>query len=170
MIMGKTAIYIRLSSEDMEARMGNKDESNSVAHQRMLLLDYANAELGLSDGDIVEFVDDGYTGRNFDRPGFEALLDACKKEQVNRILLNDLSRLGRHYVEVGNLLEQVFPFLGVRVISVNDGYDSDNYEGITGGMDVTLQNFIYTLYSRDLSEKVKSGVRMLAKKGKYTGT
>lgn len=170
MIMGKTAIYIRLSSEDMDARIGNKDESNSVAHQRMLLLDYASTHLNLSSEDIVEFVDDGYTGRNFDRPGFEALLDACKKEQVTRILLKDLSRLGRNYVEVGNLLEQVFPFLGVRVISVNDGYDSNNFDGITGGMDVTLQNFIYTLYSRDLSEKVKSGVRMLAKKGKYTGT
>ena len=168
--MGKTAIYIRLSSEDTDARMGNKDESNSVAHQRMMLLDYAGTQLNLRSEDIVEFVDDGYTGRNFDRPGFEALLDACKKEQVTLILLKDLSRLGRNYVEVGNLLEQVFPFLGVRVISVNDGYDSDNYNGVTGGMDITLQNFIYTLYSRDLSEKVKSGVRMLAKKGKYTGT
>ena len=57
MIMGKTAIYIRLSSEDTDAKMGNKDESNSVAHQRMLLLDYANAELGLSNSDIVEFVE-----------------------------------------------------------------------------------------------------------------
>ena len=168
--MGKTAIYIRLSSEDTDARMGNKDESNSVAHQRMMLLDYAGTQLNLRSEGIVEFVDDGYTGRNFDRPGFEALLDACKKEQVTQILLKDLSRLGRNYVEVGNLLEQVFPFLGVRVISVNDGYDSDNYNGVTGGMDITLQNFIYTLYSRDLSEKVKSGVRMLAKKGKYTGT
>ena len=168
--MGKTAIYIRLSSEDTDARMGNKDESNSVAHQRMMLMDYAGTQLNLRSEDIVEFVDDGYTGRNFDRPGFEALLDACKKEQVTQILLKDLSRLGRNYVEVGNLLEQVFPFLGVRVISVNDGYDSDNYNGVTGGMDITLQNFIYTLYSRDLSEKVKSGVRMLAKKGKYTGT
>ena len=168
--MGKTAIYIRLSSEDTDARMGNKDESNSVAHQRMMLLDYAGTQLNLRSEDIVEFVDDGYTGRNFDRPGFEALLDACKKERVTLILVKDLSRLGRNYVEVGNLLEQVFPFLGVRVISVNDGYDSNNYNGVTGGMDITMQNFIYTLYSRDLSEKVKSGVRMLAKKGKYTGT
>ena len=67
-------------------------------------------------------------------------------------------------------MEQVFPFLGIQVISVNDNYDSDNYSGVTGGMDVTLQNFIYTLYSKDLSEKVKSGVKMLAKQGKYTGT
>ncbi len=168
--MRKTAFYIRLSSEDVDSRSGKLEESNSVGNQRKLLLGYAKDKLGLEDDDIVEFVDDGYTGRNFDRPGFEKLLSACKSGQINRILLKDLSRIGRNYVEVGNLLEQVFPFLGIQVISVNDNYDSDNYSGVTGGMDVTLQNFIYTLYSRDLSEKVKSGVKMLAKQGKYTGT
>lgn len=167
--MRKTAFYIRLSSEDVDSRSGKLEESNSVGNQRKLLLGYAKDKLGLEDDDIVEFVDDGYTGRNFDRPGFEKLLSACKSGQINRILLKDLSRIGRNYVEVGNLLEQVFPFLGIQVISVNDNYDSDNYSGVTGGMDVTLQNFIYTLYSRDLSEKVKSGVKMLAKQGKYTG-
>ena len=79
---------------------------------------------------VAEFLDDGYTGRNLDRPGFQELIGSAGK--VRCIVVKDLSRLGRNYVEVGNLLEQDFPFLGVRVISVNDGYDSAMLDGADG--------------------------------------
>lgn len=84
-------------------------------------------------------------------------------------MVKDLSRLGRNYVEVGNLLEQVFPFLGVRVVSVNDGYDSAMLDGQTGGIDVAFKNLVYSLYSRDLSHKVKSAVETRMKRGEYIG-
>lgn len=78
---------------------------------------------------VKEFFDDGFTGRNFDRPGFQNMIAECRTGKVRCVVVKDLSRLGRNYVEVGNLLEQLFPFLGVRVVSINDNYDSDNSEG-----------------------------------------
>ena len=85
------------------------------------------------------------------------------------IVVKDLSRLGRNYVEVGNLLEQAFPFLGILVVSVNDGYDSDAFSGQTGGLDVAFKNLVYNLYSKDLSNKVKSAVNTRMNRGEYIG-
>lgn len=89
--------------------------------------------------------------------------------KIGCIVVKDLSRLGRNYVEVGNLLGQVFLFLGIRVISMNDGYDSDSFIGQTGGLDVAFKNLVYNLYSRDLSNKVKSAVNTRMKRGEYIG-
>lgn len=112
------------------------------------------------------YIDDGYTGRNLDRPGFQELVRECRMGKVGCIIVKDLSRLGRNYVEVGNLLEQVFHFLGIRVVSVNDGYDSALLGGQSGGIDVAFKNLVYSLYSRDLSHKVKSAVETRMRRGR----
>ncbi len=160
------AIYIRVSLEDDDLHDG-KAESNSITNQRELLRSFIAGKEEFAGCRIKEFFDDGFTGRNFDRPGFQDMITECRKGNVKCILIKDLSRLGRNYVEVGNLLEQLFPFLGVRVISVNDGYDSDSFNGQTGGIDVAFKNLVYNLYSRDLSQKVKSAMLTRMKRGEY---
>lgn len=123
--MDKTvAMYVRISMEDGDMQEG-KTESNSITNQRDYLKRYISGKEELRGLPVLEFLDDGYTGRNFERPGFQRLIEQCRSGKIGCIVVKDLSRLGRNYVEVGNLLEQVFPFLGIRVISVNDRYDSD---------------------------------------------
>ena len=162
------AMYIRISLEDDDIQDG-KEESNSITNQRALLKKYISGHEDFAGASVKEFLDDGYTGRNLDRPGFQELIGQCRTGKVGCIVVKDLSRLGRNYVEVGNLLEQVFPFLGVRVVSVNDGYDSAMLDGQTGGIDVVFRNLVYSLYSRDLSHKVKSAVETRMKRGEYIG-
>lgn len=165
---GILAMYIRISMEDEDLRSnGEKTESNSISNQRELLQRFIDEREAFGGFEIKEYFDDGYTGRNFERPGFRKMIEECRMGMVNCIAVKDLSRLGRNYVEVGNLLEQLFPFLGVRVISVNDGYDSDSFIGQTGGIDVAFKNLIYNLYSRDLSNKVKSAVETRMKRGEF---
>jgi DNA invertase Pin-like site-specific DNA recombinase len=167
--MKKTiAMYIRLSLEDNDLKSSSdKKESNSIGNQRNLITKYIRESRELSDYEINEYLDDGFTGTNFEREGFQKLIASCRKGNVQCIIVKDFSRLGRDYVEVGNLLEQLFPFLGVRVISINDGYDSNTFVGQTGGIDVAFKNLVYNLYSRDLSHKVKSAVTSRMKKGEY---
>ena len=83
-------------------------------------------------------------------------MEDIRAEKISCIVVKDLSRLGRDYIEVGSLLEQILPLYQVRVIAVNDNYDSNNYDGSTGGMNVAFKNLIYMLYSRDLSNKICS--------------
>lgn len=158
------ALYIRVSLEDDDIK-GEKTESNSVTNQRKLLNSFVSAQDEFAGSQAREFVDDGYTGRNFDRPGFKKLIEACRGKKVSCIIVKDLSRLGRNYVEVGNLMEQIFPFLGVRIISVNDNYDSNSYDGLTGGIDIAFKNLVYNMYSRDISQKVKTAVMTKMKRG-----
>ena len=118
--------------------------------------------------EIIEFCDDGRTGTNFERTGVSKMLDAAKRGQINCIIVKDLSRFGRDYIEVGDYLEQIFPFLGIRFIAINDNYDSiDHPYGSAGLIDVSFKNVIYDLYSKELSEKVRSAKRQLAEKGYF---
>ena len=162
------AMYIRISLEDDDLQNG-KAESNSITNQRGLISTFILGKNEFSGYRIKEFFDDGFTGRNFDRPGFQDMITECRTGNIKCIVVKDLSRLGRNYIEVGNLLEQLFPFLGVRVISINDNYDSDTFNGQTGGIDVAFKNLVYNLYSRDLSQKVKSAVTTRMKRGEYIG-
>ena len=163
MILAK---YIRLSSADEDARYGEKPESNSVTHQRMLLNRYLETHPEFNGCKVLEFQDDGRSGTNFDRPGVRAMLDAVRRREIDCVIVKDFSRFGRNYVEVGNYLEQVFPFLGVRFISVNDCYDSkDHPYGVAGDINNGLRNLINELYSRDLSQKVKDSRRQYARRG-----
>lgn len=160
-------LYLRLSIEDDRSRTGEADESNSIANQRMLLYNFIKSKPEFKDCTVTELCDDGYSGTNFERPAMKKLLERVKKKAVDCIIVKDLSRFGRDYLTVSDYVEQIFPFLGVRFISVNDGYDSLNYEGTTGGIDLAFRNVVYAWYSKDISEKEKSGKRAKAMGGNY---
>ena len=128
---------MRLSDEDDDK--AKTDESNSISHQRKLMLDYVAGQPDLSGCDILEFSDDGYSGTDFERPDFQKMMKMVKAGQINIIITKDYSRLGRDYLEVGNYMECIFPLFQIRYISVNDYYDSDLNNGATGGMGVALK-------------------------------
>lgn len=111
------ATYLRLSRSD-----GDQQESNSIKNQRALLNDYVGKHPELHKFD--EYVDDGYSGTNFERPDFKRMMQDIEKRNVNCIIVKDLSRFGRNYIETGRYLERIFPFMGVRFIAINDHYDS----------------------------------------------
>lgn len=164
----KVCLYIRLSSADKD--LAAKDESDSITNQRALLHQYLRDHKEFFPYETVEFVDDGYSGTNGDRPGFEKMIDFLRDGGAKLVLCKDLSRFFRDYVEIGDYLERIFPFLGVRFIAVNDGYDSDDYKGTTGGMDVVMKCIVYSFYSRDLSQKIKTVLTAKQKKGQYIGS
>ena len=161
-------VYIRLSHADKDLKF--KSESESIANQRMLLHKYINDHHDLSSCVIEEFVDDGYSGTNADRPSFERMIERIKNGDAQIIICKDFSRFFRDYVEIGDYLERIFPFLGVRFISVNDGYDSNEYKGSTAGMDVVVRYIVYSYYSRDLSKKVKTVMQTKHRKGQWVGS
>lgn len=162
------AKYIRLSDQDEDLGSLAKMESNSVVNQRALLDGYLATSTEFSGLPALEFLDDGRSGTNFDRPGVRALLAAAQRGEVDCVIVKDFSRFGRTHLEVGRYLEQVFPFLGIRFISVNENYDSKRQvHGTAGDLDTSLRNLINELYSRDLSEKVISAKRQYAKRGQY---
>ena len=162
------AEYIRLSMEDLDLYDSDeKAESVSISNQRSFIRTFVDQKEEFKRAEVREFVDDGYSGTNFDRPAIKELLGLCRQGEIDCIIVKDLSRFGRNYLEVGDYLEQIFPFLGVRFISINDGFDSKDFSGQTGGIDIAFKNFIYEMYSRDLSDKVKSGVTTCMKRGEY---
>lgn len=158
--------YIRLSSQDDDCRPGEKAESNSVANQRSLLDHYIASHPDLVGRHALEFIDDGHTGFNFDRPGVQALFAAVRRGEINCILVKDLSRFGRNSLEVGEYLERVFPLLNVRFIAVNDGLDTKTkLYGVAGDLDVGARNIINELYSRNVSANVRTAKRQYAARG-----
>lgn len=165
----KVAIYIRLSMADDDTRR-SKEESDSVQHQRLLIHEFLNRHQELKDAPRTEFVDDGFTGTNTDRPAFQNTMKKLRSGELNVLVTKDFSRAMRDYTEMGNYLECVFPFLGVRYISINDGYDSNDYKGVTSGMDVVIRNIVYASYSKDLSVKTTTAKLQMMKQGKYVGS
>jgi len=160
------AKYIRLSSADEDIRTGDKAESNSVVNQRKLLDCYLESHREFSNCTILEFLDDGRSGTNLDRPGMRAMLDAARRHEIDCIIVKDFSRFARDYIESGRYLEQVFPALGIRFISVNDCYDSYDFPyGTAGNINNGLLNLINEMYSRDLSQKSKAAKRLYAQRG-----
>ena len=136
------ATYIRLSVEDGDLTGGSKVESNSVVNQRMLLSEFIQSREDLTGCRVVEFCDDGYTGTNFERPGFQEMMVQVKLKQIDCIVVKDLSRFGREYLDVSSYLELILPVFDIRFISVNDGFDSNDYVGTTGGMELAFRNLI----------------------------
>ena len=164
----KIALYLRLSKEDIDVRRGSvKNESDSIRSQRVMLQNFIAAIPEFEGRPVIEFADDGYTGTNFERPQFQRMLGLVRTGEITCIIVKDLSRFGRNYLEVGDYLEHLFPFLGVRFIAVNDHYDSADYTGSTGGLDVAFKNLVYQRYSQELSEKVKAGKHMKMAQGKH---
>ena len=170
--MGKWVIgkYIRLSQADRDLMIReNKAESESISHQKALIQNFISGDPELAGCEQYEFFDDGYSGTNFERPSFERLLEKIKGGTINCVIVKDFSRFGRDYIELGDYLERIFPFLGVRFISINDHYDSLDYKGTTGGLDVVMKNIVYDYYSKDLSVKVTTAKRAKMKRGEYIG-
>ena len=157
------AIYLRLSSDD-----GDKAESDSIRNQRSLLQDFVSkhSELSL----IEEYVDDGYSGANFERPAFQRMMENVRNHKINCIIVKDLSRLGRNYIETGRYLEKIFPVLGVRFIAVNDHYDSADTKNDADQIIVPFKNLINDAYCRDISMKIRSQLEIKRKKGEFTGS
>ena len=160
------AVYLRLSSEDQDLKQSGKAESNSIRNQRNLILDFIRKVPEFSGATVQEFCDDGWSGKNFERPGVQEMLGLVKKGKIQCIIVKDISRFGRDYLEVGNYLSRVFPFLNVRFIAVNDGFDSIRPADIDS-LDTSFKTLLYDLYSRDLSRKVRSAKRQRAEKGKF---
>ena len=159
----RTALYLRLSRED-----GDKTESDSIANQRTLLEAYAadHPELCIVD----EFVDDGYSGSNFEWPAFQRLFQELEQGTVNCILVKDLSRFGRNYIEVGRYLERIFPVMRVRLIAVTDNYDSQSAWKTSDSIMVPMRNLLNDAYCRDISVKIKSQLAVKRKRGDFVGS
>lgn len=165
------AFYIRLSISDADMTGNGKEESNSITSQRKLLYAYIRSHEEFTGYEVLEYFDDGVSGTGFEnRREFQRMLADAQAGKFECLLVKDFSRFGRDYLEVGNYMEFVFPVMGIRFISVNDGYDSRQQGGMTGGMDVAFRNLIYQMYSRDLSRKVKSARKNRNEKGEYTAS
>lgn len=160
--MAAIALYLRLSLDD-----DKQSESDSITSQRELLRSYVAADATLATGEILEFVDDGWSGTNFERPQVKQLLEQAKRGEIQTILVKDLSRWGRNYPEVSEYLDQIFPFLGIRFISVNDQYDSNDYWGQTAPMGIAFSSIMHDIYSKDMSIKIRQSYRAKANKGEY---
>ncbi len=163
-------MYIRLSSEDDDIRYNEmKDESNSITAQRRMLYDYINSKVEFKDCTVLERCDDGFSGTHFDnRPQFVDMIEMAKRGKIDCIIVKDFSRFGRDYIELGDYMEQFFPVLGIRFISVNDCYDSDMLDnGEIGGLDISFKNLIYDYYARETSKKEKLAWKKSAERGDY---
>ena len=151
--IGITAIYCRLSRDD-----GTETESNSIGNQKKMLTQKAK-ELGLTN--TKYYVDDGFTGTNFNRPAFQELLDDIEMGYISVVIVKDLSRLGRDYVSVGHYTDNYFPEHNVRFIAVNDMVDSDEGENEIA----PFKNVMNEMYARDISRKVRSSHRLRGNAG-----
>ena len=160
------AIYVRLSKEDGDVANAAKAESNSISNQKNLIKDF------LKDKDdiivVSERVDDGYSGSNFERPGFQMMMEDIRRGKVDCVVVKDLSRFGREYIDSGKYIERLFPALGVRFIAVNDHIDSKEESG-RDDIVVPFKNLMNDAYCRDISIKIRSHLEVKRKNGEYTG-
>lgn len=160
------AQYIRLSQEDADNGQ-EKQESNSVTSQKTLLNEFVEEHDDLLVYDT--YIDDGFTGTDFNRPSFQRLLEDMRNGNINCVIVKDLSRLGRNYIEVGNYIEQVFPLFNIRFIAINDNVDSFKNPASTNTILVPFKNLINDEYCRDTSIKIRSALNGKKKKGEFIG-
>ncbi len=158
-----TTLYLRLSRDD-----GDKEESNSITGQRELLRDYLTQHPELREYAVR--VDDGWSGSTFERPSFQAMIEDVKAGRTDCIVVKDLSRFGRNYLDAGEYIEKIFPFLGVRFIAVNDNYDSLGDKKASDDLIIPFKNLINEAYCRDISVKIRSQLEVKRKSGQYIGS
>lgn len=163
-VLYRAGIYTRLSNERTESW---RDKSSSIETQTLACREYALKE-NIKVIDV--FTDYEYSGTNFDRPEFQNMMQAVKERRINCIIIKDLSRLGREYLEMGRLIDKVFPFLGVRFISVNDKLDTVKEMDSKKSFEVTIKNIINDMYAKDISVKIKTSKRNRAEKGYFIGS
>ena len=158
----KVAAYLRLSKEEYS----NEKESNSITNQKLIIDNYLkeHREYKLID----YYIDDGYSGTNFDRPEFQRILEDIKNKKIDVILIKDLSRLGRNYIETGNFVEVVFPAMGVSVISVDKNYEIDSSDYYSDDY-LALKNLFNDMYAKDISKKVRSSLIVKKQNGEFVG-
>lgn len=159
--MVKIALYLRLSVDEADT-----NESNSIINQRYLLNHYLDQSVEFKNFQRLEFVDDGFSGTSLNRPAFQRLMDGLRTGDIRYIIVKDLSRFMRDYLELGNYLENIFPFLGVRFIALNDQYDSLTSANNGLDIDVSFRNLLNDFYAKDISEKVKSAMNSMKRSGK----
>ena len=155
--------YLRLSKED-----GDKTESDSISNQRDLITNFVKSmpEIRL----CSERIDDGFSGVDFNRPAFNLMMEDVKAGRINCIIVKDLSRFGRNYIEAGRYIERIFPFLGVRFIAINDGYDSAKERTQSDDIIIPFKNLVNDAYCRDISVKIRSQLDVKRKKGEFIGS
>lgn len=157
----RTAIYARLSLENSK----KEKEKDVIANQIEICKEYIEHDLELL---LVEtYIDNGRTGTNFDRPEFNKLMEEINKEKIDCIVVRDLSRFGRDYIEIGTYIEQIFPKLGVRFVSVKEGFDTQKHNTTNSSIMIPLQNLINGLYSKDISRKVSTAHRVRMEGGNF---
>lgn len=160
------ALYLRLSKEDDDMI----DESNSITNQRHILRRFVEQRPEFDSYEIKEYIDDGFSGKNFERPGVQNLLKDVKSGKVHGIVVKDFSRFGRNHIEVGNYIEKIFPLLDIRFIAVNNSFDSKDYIGTTPDMDVAFENLMYDYFSEENSVKIKNDLMGRRMRGNYLAT
>ena len=156
-------LYLRLSRDD-----GDKEESGSITGQRELLRDYISQHPELREYAIR--IDDGFSGSTFERPGFQKMIEDVKSGRTDCIIVKDLSRFGRNYLDAGEYIEKIFPFLGVRFIAVNDNYDSLGEKKSSDDLIIPFKNLINEAYCRDISMKIRSQLEIKRKNGQFLGS
>lgn len=159
----KTDIYVRASRED-----GDKEESNTIKNQRDLILQFMKSKPELKLHKIR--IDDGVSGVTFDRKGFNEMMDDVKKGKVDCIIVKDLSRLGRNWLEAGEYVQNIFPQLNVRFISINDNFDSINGMSSMEHIILPVKNLMNDSYARDISSKTRSNFDVKRRLGEYVGS
>ena len=158
------AIYIRISKEDVDK---GYDESESIKNQRTLLTKYVE-NLGWNYELIDIYIDQGFTGTNFNRPGFQRMIKDINSGKINMVITKDLSRLGRDYIETGEYIEKWFPEKNVRYVSVTDGIDT--FVNNNGNNDIApFKSILNDMYSKDLSKKIRTALHTMQKEGKWVG-
>lgn len=157
----QVAGYVRLSTED-----SGKIGIDVIEAQKELVSSYIDQQPDMQLHRI--YCDNGWTGTNFERPGFECLMNDVRSGKVNCIVVKDLSRFGRNYKEAGHYLEHIFPYLGVRFVAINDHFDTAN-RGIHDGYIVPLTNILNESYSRDISRKISSAIKTKELHGDFRG-
>ena len=157
------AVYLRLSSDD-----GDKSESNSIGNQRNIIKQYIkNNNLNVN---VNYYIDDGYSGTTFERPDFKKMLKDIKDNKINCIIVKDLSRLGRNYIEVGKYIDEIFPSYNIRFIAINDNIDSYKDPKSTSSVIVPFKNLMNDEYARDISQKVRSVLDSKKANGQFIGS
>lgn len=157
------AEYTRLSRDD-----GDKAESNSITSQKEIIrgpMCARHPEFVI----VKEYADDGYSGVNFERPGFKQMMEDIKAKKIDCVICKDLSRFARNYIDAGRYLEKIFPFMGVRFIAINDNYDSCGEKAQSDALIVPFKNLINDAYCGDISVKIRSQLDIKRKMGDFIG-
>ncbi len=160
------AEYLRISKDDGDIGSG-KSESDSISSQRDLIRSFIHSNEDMVLYDI--YVDDGYSGANFDRPEFKRMMKDVEAGKVNCVIVKDLSRFGRDYIEAGRLIQKTFPAFNVRFIAITDKFDTLTADENEKTLVLPIKNFVNDSYTRDISQKVKSEQRVKRENGDFVG-